>query len=127
MAKKPPKTEPPDAPDFEAALEMLERIVVELEEGKTGLAESLKRYEEGVKLLGYCHHMLQTAQRKIELVTGVDAQGNPVSIPLDDSDLSLKEKAEGLSRRRAMRSADPTPGVDPYTEGADMDSSEGLS
>ena len=127
MAKKRPKTKPPDAPSFEESLEMLERIVVELEEGNTGLAESLKRYEEGVKLLGHCHDVLQKAQRKIELVTGVDAQGNPVSIPLDDSDRSLKEKAEGLSRRRAMRSSDPTPGVDPYTEGTGMDSSEGLS
>ncbi len=126
MAKKPPKQKPPDAPDFEQALEILERIVVELEEGNTGLADSLKRYEEGVKLLRYCHDVLQKTQRKIELVTGVDAQGNPVSIPLDDSDPSLKEKAEGLSRRRAMRSSDPAPGVAPHTEGTDMDSSEGL-
>ena len=123
MAEKRPKTKPPGAPDFEEALDMLDRIVVELEEGNTGLSESLKRYEEGVKLLRYCHDVLQSAQRKIELVTGVDAQGNPISIPLDDSDRSLKEKAEGLSRRRAMRSSDPTPGVAPGTEGTDMDSS----
>ena len=121
MAKKQPKKKPPDALDFEEALEQLDRIVVELEEGNTGLAESLKRYEEGVKLLRYCHDELQETQRKIELVTGVDAQGNPVSIPLDDSDLSLKEKAEGLSRRGAMRSPDPAPGVDPYTESTGMD------
>ena len=121
MAKKQPKTKPPDAPDFEKALEMLERIVAELEEGNTGLAESLKQYEKGVYLLDHCHDVLQKAQRKIELVTGVDAQGNPVSIPLDDSDLSLKEKAEGLSRRGAMRSPDPAPGVDPYAESTGMD------
>ena len=126
MAKKRPKKKPPDAPDFEESLEMLERIVAELEEGRTGLAESLKQYEEGVKLLGHCHDVLQKAQRKIELVTGVDAEGNPVSIPLDDSDRSLKEKGEGLSRERALRSPDPTPGVDPYAKGADVDSSEGL-
>ena len=126
MAKKRPKKKPPDAPDFEQALEMLEHIVAELEEGKTGLAESLKQYEEGVKLLRYCHDVLQTAQRKIELVTGVDAQGNPVSIPLDDSDLSLQEKAEGPSRRSTMRSSDPAPGVTPHAEGTGMDSSEGL-
>ena len=126
MAKKRPKKKPPGVPDFEQALEMLERIVTELEEGKIGLAESLKQYEEGVKLLRHCHDVLRTAQRKVELVTGVDAQGNPVSIPLDDSDQSSEEKAKGPSRRRAMRSSDPAPGVPPHTEGTGMDSSGGL-
>jgi exodeoxyribonuclease VII small subunit len=126
LAKKRPSKKP-DALDFEEALEMLERIVAELEEGSAGLAESLKQYEQGVKLLRHCHDELQKAQRKIELVTGVDAQGNPVSIPLDDSDRSLNEKAEGLARRGGLRSPDPAPGVSPYTEGTDMDSSEGLS
>lgn len=126
MAKKQPKKKPPDEPDFEEALEQLDRIVVELEEGNTGLAESLEQYEQGVKLLRYCHDVLQRAQRKIELVTGVDAQGNPVSVPLDDSDRSLKEKAEGSSRRRDMRSPDPTPGSSPLSDSAGMDSSEGL-
>jgi exodeoxyribonuclease VII small subunit len=126
LAKKRPKKKPSDTPSFEQALETLERIVGELEEGSTGLGESLKRFEEGVKLLGHCHETLQNAQRKIELVTGVDAQGNPISAPLDDSDRSLEEKAEGASRRRAMRSPAPPTGEDSYTEGTDMDSSEGL-
>ena len=126
MVKKQPKKKPSDAPSFEEALERLERIVVELEEGSSGLGESLKRFEEGVKLLGHCHDTLQNAQRKIELVTGVDAQGNPISVPLDDSDRSLKEKAEGSSRRRAMRSPAPTTGEDPDVECTDMDSTDGL-
>ena len=126
MAKKQPKKKPPDALDFEEALEQLDRIVVELEEGNTGLAESLKQYEQGVQLLRYCHDVLQRAQRKIELVTGVDAQGNPVSVPLDDSDRSLKEKAEGSSQRRGIRSPGPTPGDSSLSDSAGMDSSEGL-
>ena len=121
MAKKRVKTKPSDAPDFEKSLEMLEHIVAVLEEGNTPLAESLKQYEKGVNLLGQCHDVLQKAQRKIELVTGVDSQGNPVSTPLDDSDLSLNEKAERLSRRGAMRSPGPASGVDPYSESTGMD------
>jgi len=126
LAKKRPKKKPPDTPDFEEALEMLEGIVAELEEGQTGLAESLKRYEKGVKLLRYCHDVLQRAERKIELVTGVDAEGNPISTPLDDSDRSLEDKARGHSRRRGVRPPAPSPGDEPYAEGTGMDSPEGL-
>ncbi len=126
MAKKRSKKKPPDGPGFEEALDLLEGIVAELEEGQTGLAESLKRYEEGVKLLRYCHDVLQRAERKIELVTGVDAEGNPISAPLDDSDRSLEEKARGLSRRSGVRSPAPSSGGDPYADGTGMDSPEGL-
>jgi exodeoxyribonuclease VII small subunit len=70
--------------------------------------------------------VLQKAQRKIELVTGVDAEGNPISVPLDDSDRSLEEKAKTPSRRRGMRSPGPTSGDSPYTDSTGIDSSEGL-
>ena len=49
-------TEPPS---FEQALASLEQIVHDLEEGRLGLAESLARYEEGVKLLKQCHGLLE--------------------------------------------------------------------
>ena len=42
----------PEVPTFEEALERLESIVVDLEEGEIGLAEGLARYEQGVKLRG---------------------------------------------------------------------------
>ena len=42
----------PNPPSFESALARIEAIVHELEEGQTGLAESLGRYEEAVGLLG---------------------------------------------------------------------------
>jgi exodeoxyribonuclease VII small subunit len=69
---------------FEQALTVLEQIVRDLEEGRLGLAESLARYEEGVKLLRRCHGLLEQAERRIELVTGVDAAGNPVTQAFDD-------------------------------------------
>ena len=43
----------------------------------SGLNESLERYEEGVKLLRQSYELLQRAERRIELLSGVDAEGNP--------------------------------------------------
>ena len=60
MAKKKSKTKT-DRPDFEQALQKLETIAGELEEGDIGLSEALDRYEEGVGLLGQCHDLLRRA------------------------------------------------------------------
>ena len=87
-------------PTFEEALEELEAIVHELEEGEIGLNEALARYEHGVKLLRQCYDLLERAERKIELLGGVDAQGKPVTEPFADAALSLDEKAQRRSRRR---------------------------
>jgi exodeoxyribonuclease VII small subunit len=71
---------------FEQALERLQAIVQELEQGELGLDRALERYEEGVKLLRRCHDVLQKAERKIELLSGIDAEGRPVCTPLDGPD-----------------------------------------
>ncbi|MFC1631015.1 exodeoxyribonuclease VII small subunit [Candidatus Omnitrophota bacterium] len=57
---------------FEEALKKLEKIVDELESGKISLNDSLKKYEEGVKLSRFCHKTLQTAQKKIQVLTKKD-------------------------------------------------------
>jgi len=91
----PKKSSPPaDQPDFEAALAELEQIVHELEEGQIGLDDSLKRYERGVKLLRRCYGLLEGAERKIELLSGVDSQGNPVTQPLEDVSTLDRDQAE---------------------------------
>lgn len=46
---------------FEEALKKLEKIVEELESGKLSLDDSLKKYEEGVRLSRFCHKTLQAA------------------------------------------------------------------
>jgi exodeoxyribonuclease VII small subunit len=88
MAKKTSKdekTDNPDAPSFEQSLLRLEEIVHLLEEGELGLDEAMLRYEEGVKLLRQSHEMLERAERKIELLSGFDADGNPIAQPFDDT------------------------------------------
>ncbi len=53
---------------FEDAIEKLEKIVSELENGDLSLAESLHRYETGVKLTRLCSNRLEKAEEKIEII-----------------------------------------------------------
>jgi exodeoxyribonuclease VII small subunit len=86
-----------------------------LEEGQLGLDAALAKYEQGVKLLRTCHDLLQRAERRIQLLAGLDAEGNPIGTPLDDPSLSLDEKSKQRSRRRTSPTSSappPGPGLD---------------
>lgn len=113
MPDSAPQT-PPAPPTFEQALIRLEAIVVQLEDGRTDLASSLAGYEEGVRLLRQCHQLLEKAERRIEILSGVDAAGQPITEPFDDeSTLSLEEKAQTRSKRRSTKkSASEPPAAD---------------
>jgi exodeoxyribonuclease VII small subunit len=66
-----PKAAPPDdlgALSFEAALERLEAIVQKLESGEVGLEESIRIYEEGVKIKAFCEKKLSEAQMRVEKI-----------------------------------------------------------
>ena len=54
---------------FEESLKRLEEIVHALESGDTPLEESIKLFEEGVKLSGYCNKLLESAEQKVRLLT----------------------------------------------------------
>ncbi len=53
---------------FEDALSRLETIVTELEQGDLSLHESLKIFEEGIKLSKSCLKMLDDAERKVAIL-----------------------------------------------------------
>ncbi|MFH0913504.1 MAG: exodeoxyribonuclease VII small subunit [Candidatus Omnitrophota bacterium] len=53
---------------LEDDIKKLQKIVEELANGKLTLGESLKKYEEGVKLAQSCSATLNDAQRKVELL-----------------------------------------------------------
>ncbi len=55
--------------DFEASLKKLEQIVRELESGDVGLNESLNRFEEGITLYKQCRETLETAEKKIKILS----------------------------------------------------------
>jgi exodeoxyribonuclease VII small subunit len=60
---------------FESSLGELERIVRKLEDGEMSLEESLKLFEDGVKLSRECQERLDQAERRIEVLLK-DADGN---------------------------------------------------
>lgn len=103
---------------FEDALEQLEGIVHRLEEGQIGLAEALGQYEQGVKLLRQCYQMLETAERRIEVLSRVTADGEEVKEAWDDAALSLEEKAQSRGRRRSSK-ATTLPAEQPTAEPGD--------
>lgn len=51
---------------FEEALQELESIVKNLEDGRLALEESLKLYERGSQLKDYCDQKLKAARLKID-------------------------------------------------------------
>lgn len=59
---------------FEEDLKKLQKIVEELSSGKITLGESLKKYEEGVRLAKSCSGVLTEAQRKVELLMKKDGK-----------------------------------------------------
>ena len=52
--------------DFEKSLEKLENIIEALEDGDLPLNESIKTFEEGVKLSKHCQDLLTNAELKIQ-------------------------------------------------------------
>jgi exodeoxyribonuclease VII small subunit len=53
---------------FEQALAELEKIVAELESGKTDLEQSIDAYERGARLKAHCEAKLKEAQLRVERI-----------------------------------------------------------
>lgn len=59
---------------FEDSLKGLEDIVEQLEQGDISLQESLKSFEEGVKLTRVCQKSLQDAEQKVQILLEKNGQ-----------------------------------------------------
>lgn len=55
--------------DFEKQLENLESLVEALETGNLSLEDSLKSFEQGIKVARECQEALKQAEQKVELLT----------------------------------------------------------
>lgn len=112
MAKTKRKKDDIEKLSFEQCLENLQDVVHTLEDGNTGLSESLVEYERGVIYLKRCHELLQSAEQKVQLLSGIDTVGNPTTQRFDESAMSLEEKATKRSRRRTRKPATTEEKVD---------------
>lgn len=68
--------------DFEKSLEQLEQIVEKMEGGDMGLEESLKQFEQGIKLAKNCQNALSQAELKVNQL--IEENGLQQTIPFDD-------------------------------------------
>jgi exodeoxyribonuclease VII small subunit len=63
----------------------LEEIVQELEKGDVPLEQSLKLFEEGIKLSRICNKRLEEAERKVEILLK-DKNGNVTAEPFEEEE-----------------------------------------
>ncbi len=76
---------------FEAALQRLEKIAEELESEDISLDQSLKRYEEGMKLMALCQRKLEEAKKRVDVL--VRKEGEKFELEGFEEDV-LKEDLE---------------------------------
>ncbi len=80
-------------------MQELEKIVRRLENGDLALEESLKLFEDGVKLSRECQERLNQAERRIEILLK-DEDGNPSMQLINTAD--LREETELKVKRRIV-------------------------
>ena len=57
---------------YENAFKKLEKIVEDLENDEISLEESIKKYEEGIKLYKYCNDILKEYEGKVKILVEED-------------------------------------------------------
>lgn len=72
--------------DFEKKLTRLEEIVHKMERGELALEESLKLFEEGVKLSRDCHGQLTKAEAQVKKLVGFDENGKALTEKFNTED-----------------------------------------
>jgi exodeoxyribonuclease VII small subunit len=82
---------------FEEAVSKLERIVERLEQGEIPLEESLKLFEEGIRLSRFCSQKLDEAEKRVEILLKdeegrVKTEGFEASKPFSQSSLADEEE-----------------------------------
>ena len=91
-----------ELPSFETALAELQRIVVDLEDGRVGLEESLARFERGIALLKTCYQVLERAEQRIEQLVGMKSDGTPLTKPFDAT-ATVDADDSNTNRRRVRK------------------------
>lgn len=70
--------------EFEKTLADLETLVSSMEEGELSLEESLKAFEQGIKLTRDCQTALRSAEQKVQLL--INEQGDTEDLDILEDD-----------------------------------------
>ncbi len=76
------KQKPLEKMSFEEAVEALEQLVQEVEDGEVSLHDLVSRYEYGSKLLKYCRGLLGDAEMRLQQFD--KDKGQSFDLNLDD-------------------------------------------
>jgi exodeoxyribonuclease VII small subunit len=91
----PDSAAPAPAPSFEVAIKRLNEIVQVLERGELPLEESLRLFEEGVKLSRVSQQRLDKAEKRVEQLLAVDEHGRARTAPFATDSVGEEEPDEG--------------------------------
>lgn len=78
--------------DFEKDLKALEQIVEKMERGDLTLDESVRLFEEGVKLSNACKKDLETAEARIQVLVGPESS----KVAREDMDVESDDEEGAL-------------------------------
>ena len=91
--------------NFEKDLEVLEKLVEELEEGGLPLDVSITKFEEGMRLAQRCDKALSAAEKKIEILTK-NADGDLEAQPFDEAAGAESSPEKPEKKRKAAAPAE---------------------
>ena len=100
-------------PTLERSLEEVEKIVRRLEEGDSPLEDSLKLFENGIRLSRECQERLNQAERRIEVLLS-DENGNPALQAIEAEDLRGGGDREPKIKRRIVFDKDDDEDESPF-------------
>jgi exodeoxyribonuclease VII small subunit len=89
---------------FEEAMQKLEQIVRGMEQGTLPLEDSLEQYTQATAYLKFCYERLNQAEKRVQMLRGVDASGQAQTVDFEDTSDSMVEKQANRGKRRSMRS-----------------------
>lgn len=86
MSTKTEKKTKFDDMDFEGRMARVEEIAELMDQGSMSLEESLRAYEEGVKLAAECQNILSKAERRLKILSEKNKILQSEEVDLDDAD-----------------------------------------
>ena len=102
-------------PTLEQAMSRLEDVVADIEQEGATLEVMVARYEEGMQLLKVCGRILETAQRRIEMVTRA-ANGEVTLTDFEANRSPEPEDSRPASAPTKRKSSAPAPAPDASDE-----------
>lgn len=84
-----------ESPSFERMMERLEELVSQLEQGNLSLEDSIRAFEEGIRLVKKCTAVLGEAEKRIQRLTQEGA-GALETEPMEEGEEARGDRGDEL-------------------------------